>query len=163
LKYGEASVKCLEPGKTVALAGETGGGKSTILKLLFRFYDVSSSSITIDGHDVSSVSTASLHEALGVVPQDPALFNQTILENVRYARLEATEEEVHEACRAAAVHDKIQSFPDGYNAKVGERGVKLSGGELQRLAIARVLVKGPRIVLLDEATSAVDSATEQQI
>jgi ABC-type transport system involved in Fe-S cluster assembly fused permease/ATPase subunit len=152
-----------EPGQTVALVGETGGGKSTLLRLLFRFYDVTSGSITIDGQDVRDVSTASLREALGVVPQDPSLFNHPILDNVRYARLDATDDECYEACRAAAVHEKILSFPDGYQSKVGERGVKLSGGELQRLAIARVLVKEPRVVLLDEATSAVDSATEQTI
>jgi len=152
-----------EPGKTIAIVGETGGGKSTMLKLLFRFYDVTSGSIRIDGQDLRSVTLSSLRDALGVVPQDPSMFNQTILENIRYARLDATDDEIHEACKAAAVHDKILSFPDGYKSKVGERGVKLSGGELQRIAIARVLVKNPRICLLDEATSAVDSSTEQQI
>jgi ABC-type multidrug transport system fused ATPase/permease subunit len=152
-----------EPGKTTAIVGETGGGKSTTLKLLFRFYDVTSGSIKIDDQDLRTVSLSSLRESLGVVPQDPSMFNQSIYENIRYARLDATDEEIQEACKAAAVHDKIISFPDGYKSKVGERGVKLSGGELQRIAIARVLVKNPKIVLLDEATSAVDSSTEQQI
>ncbi|KAF2201929.1 ATP-binding cassette-type vacuolar membrane transporter-like protein Hmt1 [Delitschia confertaspora ATCC 74209] len=152
-----------EPGQTIAFVGETGGGKSTMLKLLFRFYDVTSGSIMIDGQDLRSVTQSSLRDALGVVPQDPALFNQTIRENVRYARLDATDAEIEEACKAAAVHDKIMTFPDGYKSKVGERGVKLSGGELQRVAIARVLLKNPKIVMLDEATSAVDSSTEAQI
>jgi ABC-type transport system involved in Fe-S cluster assembly fused permease/ATPase subunit len=152
-----------EPGQTVAFVGETGGGKSTMLKLLFRFYDVTKGSVTIDGQDLRSVTISSLREALGAVPQDPSLFNQTILENVRYARLDATDEEIHEVCKAAAVHDKIMSFPDQYKSKVGERGVKLSGGELQRISIARVLLKNPKIVMLDEATSAVDSSTEALI
>jgi ABC-type transport system involved in Fe-S cluster assembly fused permease/ATPase subunit len=151
------------PGQTIALVGETGGGKSTILKLLFRFYDITGGSIRIDGQDLRSVRISSLREVLGVVPQDPSMFNQSIMENIRYARLEATDAEIQEACKAAAVHDKIMTFPDGYKSKVGERGVKLSGGELQRVAIARVLVKNPKIVMLDEATSAVDSATEEQI
>lgn len=152
-----------EPGQTIALVGETGGGKSTILKLLFRFYDITGGSIRIDGQDLRSVRISSLREVLGVVPQDPSMFNQSIMENIRYARLDATDEEIKDACKAAAVHDKIMTFPDGYKSKVGERGVKLSGGELQRVAIARVLVKNPKIVMLDEATSAVDSATEEQI
>jgi ABC-type transport system involved in Fe-S cluster assembly fused permease/ATPase subunit len=152
-----------EPGKTVAFVGETGGGKSTMLKLLFRFYDVTKGSITIDGQDLRSVTISSLREALGAVPQDPSLFNQTILENVRYARLDATDDEIFEVCKAAAMHDKIMSFPDQYRSKVGERGVKLSGGELQRISIARLLLKNPKIVMLDEATSAVDSSTEALI
>jgi ABC-type transport system involved in Fe-S cluster assembly fused permease/ATPase subunit len=152
-----------EAGQTVALVGETGGGKSTTLKLLSRFYDTTKGSIKIDGQDIKSVTLSSLRDALGVVPQDPSMFNDSIFENIRYARLDATDEEIMEACRAAAVHDKIMTFPDGYKSKVGERGVKLSGGELQRVAIARVLVRNPKIVLLDEATSAVDSSTEQQI
>ncbi|KAF2085032.1 ATP-binding cassette-type vacuolar membrane transporter-like protein Hmt1, partial [Saccharata proteae CBS 121410] len=152
-----------ESGKTVALVGETGSGKSTTLKLLLRFYDVTAGSIKIDGQDIRDVQLHSLREAMGVVPQDPSMFNMSIMENIRYARLDASDEEVHEACRAAAVHDKILTFPDGYSTKVGERGVKLSGGELQRVAIARVLLKNPQLVLLDEATSAVDSATEIQI
>ncbi|QDS75579.1 hypothetical protein FKW77_006058 [Venturia effusa] len=152
-----------EPGQTIAFVGETGGGKSTTLKLLFRFYDVSSGSISIDGQDIRDVTLDSLREVIGIVPQDPALFNQTVMENVRYARLDAKNDEIIEACKAAAVHDKIMSFPDGYKSKVGERGVKLSGGELQRIAIARIFLKNPQIVLLDEATSAVDSSIESQI
>ena len=150
-------------GQTVALVGETGGGKSTMLKLLYRFYDVSQGSIEIDGQDLRDVSLESLRNALGVVPQDPALFNTTIMENLRYARMDATDEDIYDACRAAAVHDKILTFPDKYQSTVGERGVKLSGGELQRVAIARVLLKNPAIVLLDEATSSVDTDTEASI
>lgn len=152
-----------EGGQTIAFVGETGGGKSTMLKLLFRFYDVTGGSIMIDGQDLRSVTQSSLREALGLVPQDPVLFNQTIRQNIRYARLEATDAEIEDACRAAAIHDDIESFPDKYNSKVGERGVRLSGGQLQRIAIARVLLKNPKIVLLDEATSAIDSAIEEQI
>jgi ABC-type transport system involved in Fe-S cluster assembly fused permease/ATPase subunit len=150
-------------GQTVAFVGETGGGKSTMLKLLFRFYDVTSGSITIDGQDLRFVTQASLREALGVVPQDPVLFNQTIRQNIRYAKLDATDTEIEDACRAAAIHDDIVGFPDGYNSKVGERGVKLSGGQSQRIAIARVLLKNPKIVMLDEATSAIDSSIEALI
>ena len=152
-----------EGGQTIAFVGETGGGKSTMLKLLFRFYDVTGGSIMIDGQDLRSVTQSSLRDALGLVPQDPVLFNQTIRQNVRYARLEATDAEVEDACRAAAIHDDIVGFPDGYNSKVGERGVRLSGGQLQRIAIARVLLKNPKIVLLDEATSAIDSGIEALI
>lgn len=150
----------VEPGSKIAFVGETGSGKSTILKLLFRFYDVSEGSITIDGQDIRSVTVCSLREALGIVPQMPALFNKSILENVRYGRLNATDKEVVEACKAAAIHNKIMSFPDQYESTVGERGVRLSGGELQRIAIAQVLLKNPKIVMLDEATSAVDTGTE---
>lgn len=152
-----------EGGQTIAFVGETGGGKSTMLKLLFRFYDVTGGSITIDGQDLRSVTQSSLRDALGLVPQDPVLFNQTIRQNVKYARLEATDAEIEDACRAAAIHDDIVGFPDGYNSKVGERGVRLSGGQLQRIAIARVLLKNPKIVLLDEATSAIDSGIEALI
>lgn len=151
------------PGQTIALVGETGSGKSTTLKTLMRFYDVTSGSITIDGYDVREFTVHSLREMFGFVPQNAALFNTSILENVRYGRLEASDEEVHQACKAAAIHDRIVSFPDGYNTKVGERGVKVSGGELQRIAIARVLLKNPQIVLLDEATSALDTHTESKI
>ncbi|KIW09940.1 hypothetical protein PV08_11716 [Exophiala spinifera] len=151
------------PGQKIALVGETGSGKSTILKLLMRFYDVGSGRILIDGQDVRHVTQDSLREVFGVVPQETVLFNTTVLDNVRYARLDATDEEVFEACRAAAIHDKILTFSHGYHTKVGERGIKLSGGEMQRLSIARVLLKRPRIVLLDEATSAIDTITESKI
>jgi ABC-type transport system involved in Fe-S cluster assembly fused permease/ATPase subunit len=150
-------------GQTIAFVGETGGGKSTMLKLLFRFYDVTNGSITIDGQDIRSVTQASLRDALGLVPQDPVLFNQSIRQNIRYAKLTATDAEIEDACRAAAIHDDIVGFPDGYNSKVGERGVRLSGGQLQRIAIARVLLKNPKIVMLDEATSAIDSSIEALI
>ena len=153
----------VEPGQTIALIGETGGGKSTILKLLFRFYDVAAGVIAVDGQDIRTVSLESLREQIGVVPQDPSLFNDTVLNNVRYAKLDATDEEVMEACKAAAIHDKILTFTEGYHSKVGEHGVKLSGGELQRIAIARAILKDAKIILLDEATSSVDSETEGKI
>ncbi|EKG20786.1 Putative ABC transporter protein [Macrophomina phaseolina MS6] len=151
------------PGQTIALVGQTGGGKSTLLKLLFRFYDPSAGRICIDGQDIRHVTLSSLRAAFGVVPQDPSLFNRSIMENLRYARPSASDADVYAACRAAAIHDRVVSFPDGYASRVGERGVRLSGGELQRLAIARVFLQNPRIVLLDEATSAVDSETEARI
>lgn len=152
-----------QPGQTVALVGETGGGKSTILKLLYRYFDVGSGSIRIDGQDVRAVTLDSLRARFAVVPQDPTLFNLSIRENLRYARLDATDAEVESACRAAAVHDKIVSMPEGYATTVGERGVKLSGGELQRLAIARAILRDAPIVLLDEATSMIDAETEAAI
>ena len=208
-----------EPGKTIALVGETGSGKSTMLKLLSRFYDVGvmkpssfdagdnrgpvstqnldsgmtsandltltdwnpddpsfdPGSIFVDGNDIRDITQSSLRSSIGVVPQDPALFNSTVRDNVRYAVEGATDADVEEACRAAAIHDKILGFPDGYESKVGERGVKLSGGELQRVAIARVFMllqkrdrkrprsADPRIIMLDEATSAVDTGTESKI
>ncbi|KAI5838618.1 hypothetical protein DFP73DRAFT_616350 [Morchella snyderi] len=150
-------------GSTIALVGETGGGKTTCLKLLFRFFDVESGAIKIDGQDIKDVTLWSLRDNMGVVPQDPELFNDTIMNNIRYANFDATDEQVFAACRAASIHDKIESFPDGYLSKVGERGVKLSGGELQRVAIARAILKDPKIILLDEATSMVDMETERQI
>ncbi|KAM3071158.1 hypothetical protein ACMFMF_007634 [Clarireedia jacksonii] len=154
---------CASGGKSIAFVGETGGGKSTILKLMDRFYDIKSGSIKIDGQDIREVTMHSLRSHIGVVPQDPMMFNDTIMNNLKYARLDATEDEVFEACKAAAVHDKIMKFPDGYKSKVGDRGVKLSGGEKQRIAIARAMLKQPTIILLDEATSAVDTETEQLI
>ena len=153
----------VESGQNVALVGETGGGKSTVLKLIFRFYDAQKGRITIDDQDTKSVTLQSLRNCIGVVPQDPSLFNTTIMENVRYSKLNATDEEVTEACKAAAIHDKIIRFAKGYSTMVGENGVKLSGGEKQRIAIARVILKEPKIILLDEATSAVDSETEGHI
>jgi ABC-type transport system involved in Fe-S cluster assembly fused permease/ATPase subunit len=151
------------PGETVAFVGATGAGKSTITKLLLRFYDVASGSIEIDGNDIRDVTLSSLRDVIGVVPQDPLLFNATIRENLRYAKLSATDDEISEACRVAAIHDKIIGFPDGYDTRVGENGVKLSGGEVQRLAIARVVLRDPSILVLDEATSAVDTNTESNI
>lgn len=150
-------------GSTIALVGETGSGKSTILKLLDRFYDVTDGSIKIDGQDIRDVTVRSLRDKIGVVPQDPDLFNESILNNIRYAKLGSSVEDVHEACKAAAIHEKIMSFPDGYQSVVGSHGVRLSGGEKQRIAIARAMLKRPEIIVLDEATSAVDSATEQLI
>jgi ABC-type multidrug transport system fused ATPase/permease subunit len=153
----------VEGGQMVAFVGQTGAGKSTILKLLLRFYDVTGGSITIDGQDLRSITQSSLREALGIVPQECALFNISIRENIRYGQPKATDAEIQDACRAAAIHDVIESFPDKYNSIVGERGIKLSGGEIQRISIARMLIKNPKILLLDEATSALDSTTEQQI
>ncbi|KAF4218557.1 hypothetical protein CNMCM8980_008997 [Aspergillus fumigatiaffinis] len=152
-----------EPGTTTALVGESGGGKSTVFRLLFRFYNARNGHIRIDGHDVEKITIDSLRRHIGVVPQDTVLFNETLMYNLKYANQNATDEEVYEACRAASIHDKIMSFPDGYNTKVGERGLRLSGGEKQRVAIARTILKNPRIILLDEATAALDTETEEHI
>lgn len=151
------------PGQTVALVGPSGSGKSTIIRLLFRFYDVKGGSIRIDGQDISTVQQASLRSHIGVVPQDTVLFNDTIQNNIRYGRVSATDEEVEQAALAADIHERILSFRDGYDTQVGERGLKLSGGEKQRVAIARTILKAPQIVLLDEATSALDTETERNI
>ncbi|KJE88983.1 abc transporter [Capsaspora owczarzaki ATCC 30864] len=150
-------------GQTFALVGASGSGKSTIVRLLFRFYDLVSGTITIDGQDISQVQQASLRRAIGVVPQDTVLFHDTIRYNIRYGRQDATEAELENATRAAEMHDKIMSFPDKYNTVVGERGLRLSGGEKQRVAIARTILKAPQIVMLDEATSALDTIVERQI
>ncbi|KAH7386024.1 P-loop containing nucleoside triphosphate hydrolase protein [Pyrenochaeta sp. MPI-SDFR-AT-0127] len=153
----------VSPGQTIALVGQTGAGKSSVLRLLLRLYDVSSGSISISNRDIRSIPLGSLRDVLGIVPQTPVFFNASIMENVRYARSNATDEDVFAACRAAAMHDTIMQYRDGYDTQVGERGVKLSGGEAQRLAIARALLKNAPIVLLDEATSAVDTVTEGKI
>ena len=150
-------------GQTVAIVGSSGSGKSTIGRLLFRFYDVSGGSLTIDGQDVRDITQKSLHDSIGVVPQDTVLFNDTIYYNIAYGRDGATKEEVEKAARDAQIHDFILSLPEGYETPVGERGLKLSGGEKQRVGIARTLLKNPPILLLDEATSALDTETEQGI
>nr|XP_020447755.1 ATP-binding cassette sub-family B member 6, mitochondrial [Monopterus albus] len=151
------------PGQTVALVGPSGSGKSTIIRLLFRFYDVQGGCIRIDGQDISKVKQASLRAHIGVVPQDTVLFNDTIQNNIRYGRISASDQEVEEAAITADIHDKIMTFSEGYDTQVGERGLKLSGGEKQRVAIARTILKAPQIVLLDEATSALDTETERNI
>jgi ABC-type multidrug transport system fused ATPase/permease subunit len=148
-------------GKTVAIVGPSGAGKSTISRLLFRFYDVSGGRILIDGQDIRDVTQASLRAAIGMVPQDTVLFNDTIRYNIRYGRWDATDAEVEEAARLAQIDGFIRMSPKGYETEVGERGLKLSGGEKQRVAIARTILKAPPILLLDEATSALDSHTEQ--
>ncbi|MEH6834481.1 MULTISPECIES: ABCB family ABC transporter ATP-binding protein/permease [Falsihalocynthiibacter] len=150
-------------GETVAIVGPSGSGKSTIGRLLFRFYDVSDGGVRIDGQDLRDVTQESLHAQIGVVPQDTVLFNDSIYYNIAYGRADASEEEIFEAARGAKIHDFITSLPDGYNTPVGERGLKLSGGEKQRVGIARTLLKNPPILLLDEATSALDSETERDI
>ncbi len=150
-------------GSKLAIVGPTGAGKSTISRLLFRFYDVSAGSVEIDGVDVRELSQESLRAAIGVVPQDTVLFNDTIGYNIAYGRPGATREQVERAARLAQVHDFIASLPEGYETRVGERGLKLSGGEKQRVAIARTILKDPQILILDEATSALDSRTEQEI
>ena len=150
-------------GKTVAVVGPSGSGKSTLARLLFRFYDVGSGHITIDGQDIRRVTQHSVRRALGIVPQDTVLFNDTVRYNIAYGRTDATEQEVEQAARAAHIHDFIVATPKGYDTMVGERGLKLSGGEKQRVAIARTLLKNPPIVIFDEATSALDSANERAI
>ncbi|CAG8739888.1 20583_t:CDS:10, partial [Gigaspora rosea] len=150
-------------GKTVALVGPSGGGKSTILRLLFRFYDVGSGRILIDGQDIRLVKQESLRRNIGVVPQDTVLFNDTIFYNIHYGNIKASEDDVYKAAKAAQIHDRIKTFPDDYQTRVGERGLRLSGGEKQRVAIARTILKDPAIILLDEATSALDTTTERQI
>ncbi|KQB98321.1 metal ABC transporter permease [Loktanella sp. 1ANDIMAR09] len=151
------------PGQTVAIVGSSGSGKSTIGRLLFRFYDVSGGALLIDGQDVRDVTQESLHAQIGVVPQDTVLFNDTVHYNIAYGRPTATEDEIIAAAKAAKIHDFIISLPDGYQTTVGERGLKLSGGEKQRVGIARTLLKNPPILLLDEATSALDTETEREI
>jgi ATP-binding cassette subfamily B protein len=153
----------VKPGSTTAIVGPSGAGKSTLSRLLFRFYEPQQGRITIDGQDIAGVTQRSLRAALGIVPQDTVLFNDTIGYNIGYGREAATPEEIVGAARGAAIHAFIASLPDGYDAMVGERGLKLSGGEKQRVAIARTLLKDPPILILDEATSALDSRTEAAI
>jgi ABC-type transport system involved in Fe-S cluster assembly fused permease/ATPase subunit len=153
----------VEPGTTTAVVGPSGAGKSTLSRLLFRFYEPTSGRITIDGQDIREVTQASLRAALGIVPQDTVLFNDTIGYNIGYGREGASQEEIEQAARGAAIHGFVESLPQGYQAMVGERGLKLSGGEKQRVAIARTLLKDPPILILDEATSALDSRTEAAI
>lgn len=150
-------------GNTVAIVGPSGAGKSTVSRLLYRFYDVTEGTVQIDGQNISDVTQKSLRAAIGMVPQDTVLFNDTIRYNIRYGRPDASDEEVEEAARLAQIHDFTSTLPNGYDSMVGERGLKLSGGEKQRVAIARAILKGPPILLLDEATSALDTYTEQEL
>jgi ATP-binding cassette subfamily B protein len=151
------------PGDTVAIVGSSGAGKSTVSRILFRFYDVAAGRVLIDGQDIRDVQQASLRAAIGVVPQDTVLFNDTIYYNIAYGRPDATREEVEQAAKLARIHDFIVALPQKYESTVGERGLKLSGGEKQRVAIARTILKNPHILLFDEATSALDTRTEQEI
>jgi ATP-binding cassette subfamily B protein len=153
----------VEPGELVALVGPSGAGKTTISQLIPRLYDVTAGAVRIDGHDVRDLTQASLRAAIGVVSQDPHLFHESVADNLRYGRPEATDAEVEAAARAARIHDVIAALPDGYRTIVGERGYRLSGGEKQRLAIARMLLKDPTIVILDEATSNLDSENEAAV
>ncbi len=153
----------VRPGGRTAIVGPTGAGKSTLSRLLFRFYDVTEGRVTIDGHDVRDYAQDSLRAAIGVVPQDTVLFNDTIRYNIAYGRIGATQAEIEQAAALAQVHDFVCSLPEGYDTRVGERGLKLSGGEKQRVAIARTILKNPRVLVLDEATSALDTHTEQEI
>jgi len=153
----------IPPGKKVAVVGPSGAGKSTLSRLLFRFYEADSGRILIDDQDISDVTQDSLRENIGIVPQDTVLFNQSIFHNIHYANQDASMDDVVHAARVANIHEFIKSLPDGYETIVGERGLKLSGGEKQRIAIARVILKNPRILVFDEATSSLDSRSEQSI
>jgi ATP-binding cassette subfamily B protein len=150
-------------GSTVAVVGASGAGKSTLSRLLYRFYEPDAGRILVDGQDIAAVTQDSLRRAIGIVPQDTVLFNDSIAYNIAYGRPEADQEEVHAAARAAHIHDFVAALPDGYRTQVGERGLKLSGGEKQRVAIARTILKNPPILVLDEATSALDTRTERAI
>jgi len=153
----------INAGETFALVGPSGGGKTTLCHLLPRFYEISEGSITIDGKDIRDLTLSSLRAAIGIVQQEVMIFAGTIMENIRYGRLDATDEEVIEAAKRAEIHDTIMQMPDGYNTYVGERGIMLSGGQKQRIAIARIFLKNPPILILDEATSALDTITEARI
>jgi len=154
---------CIPPGKTLAAVGTTGAGKSTLARLLYRFYDVSAGRILIDGQDIRSVTQDSLRSAIGIVPQDTVLFNESIYYNIAYGRPDASRAEVIAAAKSAHIHAFIERLPLGYDTNVGERGLKLSGGEKQRVAIARTLLKNPALLVFDEATSALDTRTERII
>jgi len=153
----------INKGETVAIVGPSGSGKSTIGRLIFRFYDVNNGSIRIDGQDIRDVTQVSVHNSIGIVPQDTVLFNDTIGYNIAYGSKNASNDDIVEAAKSAKIHDFIISLTDGYNTTVGERGLKLSGGEKQRVGIARTLLKNPPILVLDEATSALDTETERNI
>jgi len=150
-----------EPGQMIAFVGPSGAGKSTIANLIPRFYDVNEGAILIDGHDIRDVTISSLREQIGIVPQETVLFSNTVLENIRYGRLDATDEEVVAAAKAANADAFIRELPEGYHTQIGERGLNLSGGQRQRMAIARAILKNPRILILDEATSALDTESEK--
>ena len=150
-----------EPGQMIAFVGPSGAGKSTVANLIPRFYDVTGGSITVDGHDVRDVTTESLRTQIGIVPQETVLFSATVRENIRYGRLDATDEEIEAAAKDAGAHDFIMALPEGYDTEIGERGANLSGGQRQRIAIARAILKDPRILILDEATSALDTESEK--
>ena len=167
---GDAGVEVLhhvsahiEPGRLIALVGPSGAGKTTLASLVPRLYDVTSGAVLVDGHDVRQLTQHSLRAAIGVVAQDPHLFHESVADNLRYAKPSATQAELEAACRAAQIHDVIAALPDGYDTLVGERGYRLSGGEKQRIAIARMLLKSPAIVILDEATSHLDSENESLV
>jgi ATP-binding cassette subfamily B protein len=153
----------IKPGQTVAVVGPTGAGKSTLSRILFRFYDIEGGAVSVDGRSISDVTQDSLRKSIGIVPQDTVLFNDTIGYNIAYAKPGATQGEIEAAAADAQIHDFIAALPKGYETMVGERGLKLSGGEKQRVAIARTLLKNPAILILDEATSALDSVTERDI
>lgn len=153
----------VSPGQVIALVGPSGAGKTTLVNLIPRFYDVNRGCITIDGHDIRAVTNLSLRQQIGIVPQETILFSDTIRENIRYGKLDATQAEIEAAARAANAHDFISAMPQGYETLVGERGIKLSGGQRQRVAIARAILKDPRILILDEATSSLDSESEQLV